>query len=350
MKEDYANELLFSTLFCLNHDDSRHLPDESVMNDLINEAKERFEIEEFLIMLKRKFVIVGDIHGDLYSLIRIFEKMGYPPETKYLFLGDYVDRGKYSVEVMILLLSLKVLYSNSVYLLRGNHESRSLSMSYGFYDECVSKFNEAVYDYFISLFEELPCAAMINGKIFCVHGGISKDEQDIYNVIFYTKPKSTDNATRKQIIHDFLWSDPSNCTEFFADNDRGPNTYVFGEKALDSFLEKNCFSCIIRGHQMCMNGYDQPFESNKCWTVFSSADYCERWNTAAVLVVEDGNVKEVVTLDPESEEEIKSHKILLPEWLIQTAEAFPMQVDQIYLDDISFFDEVNHNLLVEDSL
>lgn len=273
--------------------------------------------------------------------------MGYPPYTNYLFLGDYVDRGHYSVEVMTLLLSLKVLFSDSIYLLRGNHESRSLTMSYGFYDECLSKLSEFIYEEFISLFEELPSAAMLNGKVFCVHGGISKSEKDICNVLLYSKPKSTDDAKKKQIIHDFLWNDPSDSTEYFADNDRGPNTYTFGEKALDSFLEENSFTCIIRGHQMCPNGYDQPFDNDKCWTVFSSADYCEKWNTAAVLVVEGDNVCDVVTIEPETEGEQNNHTVILPDWLLQTTQIIPMQIDQTYLDDISYFDDLNDNLLVE---
>lgn len=348
MKDDSIRELIRSTLFGLKSTKTHCFPNESVLRSLISDAKKIFKEEDFCVMIKAKCVVVGDIHGDIFSLIRIFETMGFPPDTHYLFLGDYVDRGHYSIEVMTLLLSLKVLYKDSIHLIRGNHETRSLTMSYGFYDECLSKANEDVYNDFIDLFDELPLVALLNGTIFCTHGGISKMAQDICKIIMLSKPKQGDKRKKRQIVHDLLWSDPSISTDFFSDNDRGSNTYVFGEKALDSFLSKNGLTCLIRGHQTCTNGYDQPFGNGKCWTVFSSADYCETWNSAAVLVVEGNNVKEPVIFDPITETEIKSHRFILPQSLL-SFEVPQLQINP-FICDISLFDELDLNLLVDFSL
>lgn len=348
MKDDQIYELIFSILFCLKHSDSNHLPSELVMSDLIAAAKEKLEKEDFCIMLNGKWVIVGDIHGDIYTLIRIFCKMGYPPETHYLFLGDYVDRGKYSIEVMTLLLSLKILYSDSIYLIRGNHETRNITKSYGFYQECLSKMNKSIYEEFVSLFDELPIVALINGRIFCSHGGISKNANDFIKMFDFSKPKSTDKPKKQQIIHDLLWSDPCSSTDFYDhNNERGGKTFVFGEKALDSFLKENNFSCVIRGHQTCSNGYDRPFGNEKCWTVFSSADYCETWNSAAVLVVEEDQVEDGIVFEPTTEVDQKNQEIVLPEWMINPGEPVLMQMEPAYLGDASLFDDGNSDLLAD---
>lgn len=348
MKDDQIHELIFSTLFCLKHNDNSHLPSDSVMSDLILAAKEKLEKEEFCIVLKGKWVIVGDIHGDICSLIRIFTTMGYPPETHYLFLGDYVDRGNYSIEVMTLLLSLKVLYSDSIYLIRGNHETRNVTMSYGFYEECCTKMTESIYEEFISLFDELPLVALINGRVFCSHGGISQNANDFLKIFNFSKPKTSDKSKKQQIVHDLLWSDPCSSIDFYDhNNDRGGKTFIFGEKALDSFLKENEFTCVIRGHQTCMNGYDKPFGNEKCWTVFSSADYCETWNYAAVLVIEEDHVEEVIVFEPIAENERKIQQIILPDWLIGSTEPIYFDNQQTYLDDITLLDEGTSDLLAD---
>lgn len=337
MKNDAIKELVFSILLQFSKGGITQLPCESVLSSLIHTAKSQLQKESFCISLSGRFVVVGDIHGDIETLIRIFDKMGYPPETNFLFLGDYIDRGNYSIEVMTLLISLKALFPKSIYLLRGNHETRNISKSHGFYSECVTRMTNKIYKQFCSLFDQLPLVAILNDKVYCAHGGISKEAMDMCDVCLLKKPVE---KIKDRIIIDILWSDPSDLAEDFEESERGRG-HVFGEKALDSFLKQNGFSTIIRGHQTCDNGYDQPFENEKCWTVFSSADYCQNWNSAAVLVVE-GDEVEPVGFDPLSEEEKKSlHNITLPQWLLEYEQPLPLPIVSDFFVPNPYFDDFN---------
>ena len=117
----------------------------------------------------------GDIHGQFTDLLRIFEKGGFPPKTKYLFLGDYVDRGKQSLETICLLFAYKIKYTDRIDLLRGNHEASTVNFTYGFYDECKRKHNIKIWKLFCDVFNWMPVAALIDEKILCMHGGLSKE-------------------------------------------------------------------------------------------------------------------------------------------------------------------------------
>lgn len=121
------------------------------------------------------FLTAGDTHGQFYDLLRLFTLAGFPPDSNYLFLGDYVDRGRHSIEVMCLLLAYKIKYPENFFILRGNHETDSISWMYGFYDECKRKYSVKLWKAFVDLFNCLPVAALINEKILCMHGGISRN-------------------------------------------------------------------------------------------------------------------------------------------------------------------------------
>jgi serine/threonine-protein phosphatase 2B catalytic subunit len=142
---------------------------------LIKEAARIFQKEPNLLVLSEPLVVVGDIHGQFQDLLQVFGLGGKVSETKYLFLGDYVDRGEMSVEVMALLLAQKIQHPNNIYLLRGNHETESMSSSYSFRQECLIKHNQQVYQAFVDLFKTLPVAAVINEKYFAIHAGISPE-------------------------------------------------------------------------------------------------------------------------------------------------------------------------------
>lgn len=144
------------------------------VKDLCEKAKEVLIEESNIIMLSSPVNIVGDLHGQFYDLISMFSIVGPVMKTSYLFLGDYVDRGKFSIQTFLLLICLKLKYPENVVLLRGNHESRILTSTYGFYDECRKKYGcSTVWKYCTDLFDYLSLAAIINSKVFCVHGGIA---------------------------------------------------------------------------------------------------------------------------------------------------------------------------------
>nr|XP_015195029.1 PREDICTED: serine/threonine-protein phosphatase PP1-beta catalytic subunit [Lepisosteus oculatus] len=134
------------------------------------------------------FSVSGDIHGQYTDLLRLFEYGGFPPEANYLFLGDYVDRGKQSLETICLLLAYKIKYPENFFLLRGNHECASINRIYGFYDECKRRFNIKLWKTFTDCFNCLPIAAIIDEKIFCCHGGLSPDLQSMEQIRRIMRP------------------------------------------------------------------------------------------------------------------------------------------------------------------
>lgn len=131
--------------------------------------------QPMLLELEAPIKICGDIHGQYYDLLRLFEYGGFPPDANYLFLGDYVDRGKQSLETICLLLSYKVKYPENFFILRGNHECASINRIYGFYDECKRRYNIKLWKTFTDCFNCLPVAAVVDEKILCMHGGLSPD-------------------------------------------------------------------------------------------------------------------------------------------------------------------------------
>ena len=128
-----------------------------------------------LLRLHSPLTIGTDVHGQYYDLLRFMNEAGVPPQTNYLFLGDYVDRGQQSIETMCLLLAYKIKYPENVFLLRGNHECQNISQIYGFYDECRRRYNLSLWRRFVKLFDVMPAVALIEAKIMCMHGGLSPE-------------------------------------------------------------------------------------------------------------------------------------------------------------------------------
>ena len=147
---------------------------ENQVKFLCDKAREILVEESNVQPVKAPVTICGDIHGQLHDLLELFKIGGLVPDTNYLFMGDYVDRGYYSVETVSLLVCLKVRYPKRITILRGNHESRQITQVYGFYDECLRKYGNAnVWKYFTDLFDYLPLTALVEDQIFCLHGGLS---------------------------------------------------------------------------------------------------------------------------------------------------------------------------------
>lgn len=182
----------------------------------------------------------------------MFEYGGYPPEANYLFLGDYVDRGKQSIETICLLLAYKVKYKENFFLLRGNHECASINRIYGFYDECKRRFGVRVWKIFTDCFNCLPVAALIDEKILCMHGGLSPDLKNLDQIRNIARPV---DVPEQGLLCDLLWADPDKDVEGWGENDRGVS-YTFGADKVAEFLQKHDLDLICRAHQV-MQGLNQ---------------------------------------------------------------------------------------------
>lgn len=141
-----------------------------------------------LLELKAPIQVIGDIHGQYQDLLRLFDHGGFPPKSNYLFLGDYVDRGKQSLETMALIMVFKIKYPENFFMLRGNHECQMINRIYGFYDECKRRYSLKLWKHFGGLFDQLPIAALIEDKIFCMHGGLSPELDDPLQIAKIMRP------------------------------------------------------------------------------------------------------------------------------------------------------------------
>lgn len=244
-------------------------------------AGEIFMQQPSLVELSPPVKIVGDVHGQFHDLIRMFEKCGFPPTSNYLFLGDYVDRGKQSLETILLLLCYKIKYPENFFLLRGNHECASVTRVYGFYDECKRRCNVRTWKYFIDTFNTMPLASIVAGKIFCVHGGLSPVLNSMDEIRLVSRPTDVPDFG---LINDLLWSDPTDSVNEWEDNERGVS-YCYNKVAINKFLNRFGFDLVCRAHMVVEDGYEF-FNDHTLVTVFSAPNYCGEFdNWGAVMSV-----------------------------------------------------------------
>ena len=240
--------------------------------------------QKVLVELEAPLKICGDIHGQYYDLLRIFEHCGYPNEYNYLFLGNYVDFGKQSLEVICLLLCYKIKYPNKITLLRGNHESSVKNRIYGFYDECKRRYNVRIWKYFIELFDYLPIAAIIDDNIFCVHGGLSPELETVEDIKKIERPTDVPDIG---LLFDLLNSDPDKNILEYDENDG--LSVVFGEKIVNDFLKKNDLELIVRGNQVVDDGYEF-FAERKLITIFSAPNFQGEYDNSSGILEIDENL------------------------------------------------------------
>jgi serine/threonine-protein phosphatase PP1 catalytic subunit len=228
-------------------------------------AREVLLTQPALLELSAPVKIVGDVHGQYTDLIRLFEMCGFPPASNYLFLGDYVDRGKQSLETILLLMCYKLKYPENFFLLRGNHECANVTRVYGFYDECKRRCNIKIWKTFIDTFNCLPIAAIVAGKIFCVHGGLSPNLSHMDDIRGIARPTDVPDYG---LLNDLLWSDPADMEEDWEPNERGVS-YCFGKKVIMEFLQRHDFDLVCRAHMVVEDGYEF-FNDRILVTVFSA--------------------------------------------------------------------------------
>ena len=232
---------------------------------ICNAARELFLSQPALLELSPPVKIVGDVHGQYTDLIRMFEMCGFPPNSNFLFLGDYVDRGKQSLETILLLLCYKLRYPENFFLLRGNHECANVTRVYGFYDECKRRCNVKVWKTFVDTFNTIPIAAIVAGKIFCVHGGLSPSLSHMDDIRNIARPTDVPDYG---LLNDLLWSDPADMEADWEANERGVS-YCFGKKVIMEFLQKHDFDLVCRAHMVVEDGYEF-FNERILVTVFSA--------------------------------------------------------------------------------
>ncbi|EOD16612.1 hypothetical protein EMIHUDRAFT_445372 [Emiliania huxleyi CCMP1516] len=266
---------------------------EAEVEVLCQKAREVLMDEPNVLTVAPPIIICGDIHAQYHDLIEIFRIGGPCPDTNYLFMGDYVDRGYYSVETVTLLITLKVRYRERIFLLRGNHESRQITQVYGFYDECLRKYGNAnVWKLFTDLFDCLPLGALVDSQIFCVHGGLSPSVDSLDQV--QQLPREDDTLkTRPRHVHRLGHDEPSR----WGVSPRGAG-YTFGQDISEQFNHTNGLMLVARAHQLTMEGYTWCHERNVV-TVFSAPNYCYRCgNQAAILEVDEHHKYNFIQFDP----------------------------------------------------
>ncbi|OPJ75010.1 serine/threonine-protein phosphatase PP1-gamma catalytic subunit isoform B [Patagioenas fasciata monilis] len=255
---------------------------ENEIRGLCLKSREIFLSQPILLELEAPLKICGDIHGQYYDLLRLFEYGGFPPESNYLFLGDYVDRGKQSLETICLLLAYKIKYPENFFLLRGNHECASINRIYGFYDECKRRYNIKLWKTFTDCFNCLPIAAIVDEKIFCCHGGLSPDLQSMEQIRRIMRPTDVPD---QGLLCDLLWSDPDKDVLGWGENDRGVS-FTFGAEVVAKFLHKHDLDLICRAHQVVEDGYEF-FAKRQLVTLFSAPNYCGEFDNAGAMMSVD---------------------------------------------------------------
>ena len=245
-------------------------------------GREVFLQQPMLVETTAPLVICGDTHGQFYDLLKIFEVCGFPPNKRYLFLGDYVDRADQSIETICLLLCYKIKFPTDFYLLRGNHEDSSINRIYGFYDECKRRYTPRLWKTFAGVFNCMPVAALVEQQILCMHGGISPELYDLQQINKLERPSSTPDYG---LMCDLMWADPDVDVTGWAESDRGVS-FVFGYQVIKEFNKQFDLSLIVRGHQVVEDGYE--FHANRnLVTVFSAPNYCGEFDNAGGIMTID---------------------------------------------------------------
>jgi len=249
------------------------------------ESRQVFLSQPPLLELEAPMKICGDVHGQYTDLLRLFEYGGFPPSANYLFLGDYVDRGKQSIETICLLLAFKVRHPKNFFILRGNHECASINRIYGFYDECRRRYNVKLWKTFCDVFNCLPIAAIVDDKIFCTHGGLSPELTSMEQIRKIPRPTDVPD---QGLLCDLLWSDPEKEIRGWGENDRGVS-FTFGADIVGKFLSRFDLDLVTRAHQVVEDGYEF-FADRRLVTIFSAPNYCGEFDNAGAMMSVDSTL------------------------------------------------------------
>ncbi|KAG5476552.1 hypothetical protein LSCM1_04267 [Leishmania martiniquensis] len=308
--------------------------------------------EPNVLLLDDPVVIAGDIHGQFYDLLNLFSIGGDPSHQKYIFLGDYVDRGCFGMEVILLLMCYKICYPRTIVMLRGNHESRHLTAYFNFKREVLYKYSIAVYNAMMSAFDCLPLACVVNNRFLCVHGGLSpelKRISDVSAIHRFREPPSSGPMC------DLLWSDPLDekeedpaAPQMFLPNTTRGCSYVYSNAAACNFLEENGLITIIRGHEAQNEGYHLYKKTNKGFPavmcIFSAPNYCDTYDNRAAIVMLNRNIMNIRQFNS------SPHPYYLPNFMNAFTWSLPF-VEEKLLDictNLLHFIDLHEDELLED--
>ncbi|KAL3123368.1 hypothetical protein niasHT_003410 [Heterodera trifolii] len=268
------------------------------LRQLCDATMDVFRQQQTLVRIQPPVNVCGDIHGQFTDLLRIFSTLGPPPEKKYLFLGDYVDRGPQSLETVVLLFCYKVKYPESVTLLRGNHECSNINRVYGFYSEIEQRYQQAdtrrLFDMFNQTFAWMPYVGLIGDRILCMHGGISDRITSLQQLNELRRPLLT--LPSPSLEMDLLWADPMLDIRGVEPSPRGAGV-VFGEDVVFRICEMLNINYIIRAHELVLEGIEY-FADERLVTVFSVPRYHNQMNTGAALTIAEDLSHDVTFFPP----------------------------------------------------
>jgi len=263
----------------------KYLPEDDLKR-LCDKVKDILLEESNVQPVSSPVTVCGDIHGQFWDLLELFRTGGELPQTNYVFMGDFVDRGYYSLETFTFLLVLKARWPSKITLLRGNHESRQITQVYGFFDECQQKYgNSNAWKYCTQVFDYLTIAAIIDGRVLCVHGGLSPDIRTLDQIRTIQRNQE---IPHEGAFCDLMWSDPEEI-ETWQVSPRGAG-WIFGNKATAEFNRINKLELVCRAHQLVQEGYKYMFDQALV-TVWSAPNYCYRCGNVASILALDENLK-----------------------------------------------------------
>ncbi|KAJ6245744.1 serine/threonine-protein phosphatase 6 catalytic subunit [Anaeramoeba flamelloides] len=256
------------------------------LKTLLKKGTEVLKQEINVIQINAPVAIVGDLHGKFDDLLNMFLLNGEVENQKYVFMGDYVNRGLNSILCFAYLIALKIKYPERITLLRGNHESRKICEIYGLVGEIEKKYSSIEpFEWFVETFQALPLAAVVNGSVICIHGGLSSSINTINDIETINRFQEIPSSGS---FCDLVWSDPTDEIEDYKESPRGAGI-LFGKKVLESFLDKNNLTLLVRAHQLVQSGYKYDF-GEKCLTVWSVPNYCNRCSNSASVFHLDENL------------------------------------------------------------
>ena len=316
------------------------------LEKILNDGENILKKEPNLLEIDKKCFIFGDFHGQFYDLVSILESRNLEEET-ILFLGDYVDRGLFSVETYLYLILLKTHYPNNVYLLRGNHESERMTNFFTFRAECNYKYGKGVYELFLKSFNMLPMAALVQKMAFCCHGGISPGLKDLKTINCINR---FEELTYSGLFCDLVWSDPHEFYDLcigksWEANERRKCSYKFTYEDVKTFLDKTGTSLIIRAHEVQEEGYKlmRPYKGhNSVVTIFSAPCYCDAYQNKGAYIEFDNGIVRI------NQFEAMPHPFVISGFIDGINWSLPFVAEKTYEFMITLFNELDACPIVEE--